>query len=122
LGRRFEGYILTSPPSLLYIPICNIFSHNNKRELFLLCSEIRLNRPNSVNNFRVCYFLFISFIIPLYLFNIICRVALLGFCFSGKITRFSQHIWGPICLFFRRCSSCPSHSYHLLVCIKWPFL
>jgi len=38
----------------------------------------------------VCFFLFISFIIPLYLFNIICRVALLGFCFSGKITRFSQ--------------------------------
>ena len=73
---------------MLYIPICNIFSDNNKSELFLLCSEIRLNRPNSVNNFRVCFFLFISFIIPLYLFNIICQVALLGFCFSGKITRF----------------------------------
>ncbi len=94
MGRRFEGYILTSPPSLLYIPICNIFSHSNKSELFLLCSEIRLNRPNSVNNFRVCSFLFISFIILLYLFNIICRVALLGFCFSGKITRFSQHVVG----------------------------
>ena len=36
----------------------------------------------------MCFFLFISFIIPVYLFNIICRVALLGFCFSGKITRF----------------------------------
>ena len=90
-GRRFEGYKLNSPPLLLNIPICNIFSHNNKSELFLLWSEIRLNRPNSVNNFRVCFFLFISFIIPLYLFNIICRVALLEFYFSGKITRFSQH-------------------------------
>jgi len=40
----------------------------------------------------VCFFLFISFIIPLYLFNIICRVALLEFCFSGKITRFSQQL------------------------------
>ena len=38
------------------------------------------------------FFLFISFIIPLCLFNIICRVALLGFCFSGKITRFSQQV------------------------------
>jgi len=42
-GRRFEGYKLSAPPSLLNIPICNIFSHNNKSELFLLCSEIRLN-------------------------------------------------------------------------------
>ena len=90
-GRRFEGYKLNSPPSLLNILICNIFSHNNKSELFLLCSEIRLNKPNSVNNFRVCFSLFISFIIPLYLFNIIYRVALLEFCFSGKITHFSQH-------------------------------
>ena len=89
-GRRFEGYKLNAPPSLLNILICNIFSHNNKSELFLLYSEIRLNWPNSVNNFLVCFFLFISFIISLCLFNIICRVALLGFCFSGKITRFSQ--------------------------------
>jgi len=29
---------------------------------------------------------------PLYLFNIICRVALLVFCFSGEITRFSQQV------------------------------
>ena len=90
-GRRFEGYKLISPPSLLYIPICNIFSRNNKSGLFQLCSEIRLNWPNPVNNFLVCFFLFISFIILLCLFNIICRVALLVFCFSGKITRFSQH-------------------------------
>ena len=103
-GRRFEGYKLISPPSFLYILICNIFSHNNKSGLFQLCSEIRLNWPNSVNNFLVCFFLFISFIIPLYLLvlgcflffyivlNIICRITLLVFCFSGKITRFSQQV------------------------------
>jgi len=91
-GRRFEGYKLTSPPSLLDIPICNIFSHNNKSGLFQLCSEIRLNWLNSINNFLVCFFLFIFFIIPLYLFNIIFRVALLVFCFSGKITHFSQQV------------------------------
>ena len=57
------------------------------------CARRLLNRPNSVNNFRVCSFLFISFIILLYLFNIICRAALLGFYFSGKITRFSQQLF-----------------------------
>ena len=92
LGKRLEGYKLNAPPPLLNIPICNIFSHNNKSGLFQLCSEIRLNSLNSVNNFLVCFFLFISFIIPLCLFNIICWVALLGFCFSGKITRFSQQL------------------------------
>ena len=91
LGKRFEGYKLAFPPSLLNIPICNIFSHNNKSGFFQLCSEIRLNWSNSVNNFLVCFFLFISFIIPLCLFNIICRIALLEFCFSGEITRFFQH-------------------------------
>jgi len=39
------------------------------------------------------FFLFISFIISLYLFNIICQIALLVFCFNGKITRFSQYIY-----------------------------
>ena len=38
------------------------------------------------------FFLFISFIIPLYLFNIIYRVALLEFYFSGEITRFFQQV------------------------------
>jgi len=105
-GRRFEGYKLISPPSFLYILICNIFSHNNKSGLFQLCSEIRLNWPNSVNNFLVCFFLFISFIIPLYLFNIICRVVLLVFWWGNypffptsgiKSRRFALGLFEIIC-------------------------